>query len=142
MLRGATPRAEEMAGTAVLRIVVSSDSINKATATSQGRRRLAASEGPDEDGGAIGGPAEFICRKPRKASPLQICYLMCPIDGFLVPVFLPDQRSSAVFGSSDTVHPPPRALISSTLASMRRLRISTSFRSFCSAIVCAVSTCR
>jgi hypothetical protein len=51
MLRGATPRAEEMVGTAVLRIVVSSDSIKRATATSHGRSRLEASE--VEIGGAI-----------------------------------------------------------------------------------------
>src|ERR1700733_3915350 len=62
MLRGATPRAEEMVGTAVLRIVVSSDSIKNATATSHGRSRLEVSEGLDEDGGAINGPAWFICR--------------------------------------------------------------------------------
>jgi hypothetical protein len=58
MLRGATPRAEEMVGTAVLRIVVSSDSIKRATATSHGRSRLEASE--VEIGGAINGPAGFI----------------------------------------------------------------------------------
>ncbi len=40
-----------MAGTAVLRMVVSSDSMKKATATSQGRRRLLATERP---GGAVG----------------------------------------------------------------------------------------
>ena len=39
-----------MAGTAVLRIVVSSDSIKKATATSHGKSRLAASEGLDKEG--------------------------------------------------------------------------------------------
>jgi hypothetical protein len=55
------PRADEMAGTAVLRIVVSSDSIKKATATSQGRRRLAASEGPDA--GVSNGPASFMVRR-------------------------------------------------------------------------------
>ena len=65
MLRGATPRADEIAGTAVLRIVVSSDSMKKATATSHGRSRLAASDTPvedglDEDGEAITGPAWFI----------------------------------------------------------------------------------
>jgi hypothetical protein len=60
MLRGATPRAEEIVGTAVLRIVVSNDSIKKATATSHGRRRLEASEGSDEDGGVINGPVRFI----------------------------------------------------------------------------------
>jgi hypothetical protein len=38
MLRGATPRAEEIAGTAVLRIVVSSDS-RKTTATSPSKSR-------------------------------------------------------------------------------------------------------
>jgi hypothetical protein len=60
MLRGATPRAEEIAGTAVFRIVVSSDSMKKATATSHGRSRLEASEGADEDGRAVSGPASFI----------------------------------------------------------------------------------
>ena len=55
MLSGTTPSAEEMVGTAVLRIVVSSDSMNKATATSHGRSRLEVSEGSDEDGGAITG---------------------------------------------------------------------------------------
>ena len=51
-----------MAGTAVLRIVVSNDSIKKATATSHGRSRLVASEGSNEDGGAINGPSEFMCK--------------------------------------------------------------------------------
>jgi hypothetical protein len=69
MLSGATPSAEEIAGTAVLRIVVSSDSIKKATATSHGRSRLEASEGSDEDGGAINGLVWFIGRKLREASP-------------------------------------------------------------------------
>src|SRR3984957_11923021 len=41
MLRGGTLRACAMAGTAVFRIVVSSDSMKNPTATSQGRRRLA-----------------------------------------------------------------------------------------------------
>src|SRR6202167_2125214 len=57
MRSGATPGAEEIAGTAVLRIVVSSDSIKKATATSHGKRRFDASDGSDEDGFAINGPA-------------------------------------------------------------------------------------
>src|ERR1700677_1622594 len=48
MLRGATCKAAETAGTAVLRIVVSSDSMKNATATSQGSVRLLESEG---DGG-------------------------------------------------------------------------------------------
>jgi hypothetical protein len=56
MLRGATPRAEEMVGTAVLRIVVSSDSMKKATATSHGKKRLEASGGTDDDGGTLNGP--------------------------------------------------------------------------------------
>jgi hypothetical protein len=53
-----------MAGTAVLRIVVSSDSMKKATATSHGKSRLEASEG-----GAIDKPAGFIVtpfRRPMK----------------------------------------------------------------------------
>ena len=42
------------------RIVVSSDSIKNATATSHGRSRLAASEGLDKDGEAINGLVGFI----------------------------------------------------------------------------------
>jgi len=38
-------------------------------------------------------------------------------------------------GNFDTFHPPPNALISSTLASMRRRRMSTSLRSFWRAAV-------
>jgi len=40
MLSGATFSASEIAGTAVLRIVVSNDSMKNATATSHGKRRL------------------------------------------------------------------------------------------------------
>jgi hypothetical protein len=78
MLRGATPRADEMVGTAVFRIVVSSDSIKKATATSHGRSRLAAAEGVDEDGSdeerrdeeerAVNGLGWFMGRKLRGTS--------------------------------------------------------------------------
>jgi hypothetical protein len=39
-----------MVGTAVLRIVVSSDSMKKATATSHGKSRLADAVGSDEKG--------------------------------------------------------------------------------------------
>jgi len=51
MLSGATWSAAAMVGTAVLRIVVSSDSIKNATAISQGTSRLleAASEGCGEE---------------------------------------------------------------------------------------------
>src|ERR1019366_5152272 len=68
MLRGPTPRAEEMAGTAVLRIVVSSDSMKKATATSHGKRRLEVSEGTHEDGGALNGPHGVVGRRLREVS--------------------------------------------------------------------------
>src|ERR1035441_6207647 len=47
MLSGGTLRASEMAGTAVFRIVVSSDSIKNATATSHGKRRLLEADGLD-----------------------------------------------------------------------------------------------
>ena len=43
MLNGATPSALAMAGTAVFRIVVSSDCMKKATATSHGKKRFTAS---------------------------------------------------------------------------------------------------
>jgi hypothetical protein len=67
MLSGATPRAEEMAGTAVLRIVVSSDSMKKATATSHGKIRLAASDGAEEEEEAIDGAGGCIGRSYRRA---------------------------------------------------------------------------
>jgi hypothetical protein len=83
MLRGATPRAEEIVGTAVLRMVVSRDSIKNATATSHGRSRLEAGDRPDEDGpdedrpdedeGGINGLAGFIARKLREASLPRTC---------------------------------------------------------------------
>ena len=47
MLSGATLRASAMAGTAVFRIVVSSDSMKNATATSHGKRRLLEADGED-----------------------------------------------------------------------------------------------
>jgi hypothetical protein len=53
MLSGATLSAAEIVGTAVFRIVVSSDSIKNATATSHGKSRLLAADGRDEDGGAL-----------------------------------------------------------------------------------------
>ncbi len=43
MLSGETSSAREIDGTAVLRMVVSSDSMKKATATSHGNNALAAS---------------------------------------------------------------------------------------------------
>jgi hypothetical protein len=45
MLSGATFNASEMAGTAVLRIVVSRDSMKNATATSHGKSRLLEADG-------------------------------------------------------------------------------------------------
>lgn len=47
MLSGDTFSAAETAGTAVLRIVVSNDSIKNATATSQGSRCLVEADGAD-----------------------------------------------------------------------------------------------
>ena len=53
MLSGATLRASEIAGTAVFKIVVSSDSIKNATATSHGRRRLLAADREKGTKGAL-----------------------------------------------------------------------------------------
>ena len=69
MLSGVTAKAFEITGTAVFRIVVSSDSIKNATATSHGNRRRAASDGVDEGGGAINGPGGFIRRNFGEDSP-------------------------------------------------------------------------
>ena len=48
MLSGATSRASDMTGTAVFRIVVSSDSIKNATATSHGKSCLREADGEGE----------------------------------------------------------------------------------------------
>lgn len=53
MLSGVTFSAADMAGTAVFRMVVSSDSMKNATATSHGRRRLLEAEGVDGIGGGL-----------------------------------------------------------------------------------------
>jgi hypothetical protein len=52
MLSGATCSAAAIAGTAVFRIVVSSDSIKSATATSHGSRRLLDGANVGSEGGA------------------------------------------------------------------------------------------
>src|SRR5271157_6034307 len=59
MLSGATLRACETTGTAVFRIVVSSDSMKNATATSHGRSRLLAVD--------VGSEGLLIGRVPRLA---------------------------------------------------------------------------
>src|ERR1700690_2920610 len=59
MLKGATLSAWAMAGTAVLRIVVSSDSMKKPTATNQGSSRLAVADGAAPPGGASPGGASL-----------------------------------------------------------------------------------
>ena len=60
MLSGVTLSASEIAGTAVLRMVVSSDSMKKATATSQGSRPLAASEGTGACAASLGMGEELM----------------------------------------------------------------------------------
>ena len=56
MLSGATLSASAMAGTAVFRMVVSSDSMKNATATSHGNSRLLATDGEKEvDGEGLTG---------------------------------------------------------------------------------------
>jgi hypothetical protein len=60
MLSGATLSASEIAGTAVFRIVVSSDSIKNATATSHGKSRLLDCDGVKEDDGVVVESIELI----------------------------------------------------------------------------------
>src|ERR1035441_320073 len=62
MLRGTTPSASAMVGPAVLRIVVSSDSIRNATATSQGSRRLTEGSGGGGTGGIVPRPSRGVFR--------------------------------------------------------------------------------
>jgi hypothetical protein len=59
MLSGATLSAAEIVGTAVFRIVVSSDSMKNATATSHGKSCLLAAAGTDDDDGSLMEPTPF-----------------------------------------------------------------------------------
>jgi hypothetical protein len=68
MLSGAISSAFAMAGTAVLRIVVSSDSMKNATATSHGNSRFTESAGATAGAGAVTGMAWFIRRAEDGAS--------------------------------------------------------------------------
>jgi hypothetical protein len=65
MLSGPTWREAAIDGTAVLRIVVSSDSMNIATATSQGRRLLLV-----EESGWVSQPDDGFAGCSAVASPL------------------------------------------------------------------------
>src|SRR5208282_6169670 len=60
MLSGVTWSASETAGTAVLRMVVSSDSMKNATATSHGSSRLLASDGAGDWSAALGEVEAFM----------------------------------------------------------------------------------
>src|ERR1035438_9145209 len=60
MLSGATCKAADTAGTAVFRIVVSSDSMKKATATSHGKTRLQTSEAQGLSPTVFGSVGGFI----------------------------------------------------------------------------------
>src|ERR1700728_1820032 len=82
MLSGVTPRAAEIAGTAVFRIVVSSDSMKNATATSHGNSRLLASVGCGE--AASANSVDFV-----KTAPVS----------FLIPEKVILQRRYCNFGS-------------------------------------------
>jgi hypothetical protein len=72
MLSGATLRASEIAGTAVFKIVVSSDSIKNATATSHGKSRLLEVDGAKGTEGAVmelSGAISFVrCKYFTKVS--------------------------------------------------------------------------
>src|ERR1700744_1242475 len=68
MLRGPTWSAAEIAGTAVLRMVVSSDSMKNATATSHGSNRLLAAEGATEAAIVFEGPVGLIEQYLRDSS--------------------------------------------------------------------------
>src|SRR6266487_4304214 len=81
MLSGATASALAMAGTAVFRIVVSSDSMKKATATSHGNNRFTdlpgAAEGTEttlEWAGIILPPADYLV-VPHFQFRIARCYL-------------------------------------------------------------------
>src|SRR5579863_8126111 len=68
MLSGATCSAAETAGTAVFRIVVSSDSMNSATATSHGSIRLLASDRFAASGSTPAAPCDPLDDAPGNAS--------------------------------------------------------------------------
>src|ERR1019366_7631720 len=68
MLSGATWSASETAGTAVFRIVVSSDSMKNATATSQGNKAVPARAGAGFSVNALGASGELITKDKHAAN--------------------------------------------------------------------------
>ncbi len=86
MLSTLTPSASEMTGAAVFRMVVSSDSMKKATATSQGSMRLVASSGGLDGAGTAGTGFFFrvmrpLCRKrPMSATSAAIARRQIAVD--------------------------------------------------------------
>jgi hypothetical protein len=73
-----------MAGTAVFRIVVSSDSLKNATATSQGKSRLLEADGGGKKEGALVELAGGISFGPRN-DPLQSRLAQTPVFGVCDP---------------------------------------------------------
>jgi hypothetical protein len=72
MLSGVTANALAITGTAVFKMVVSSDSMKKATATNQGSMRLTAADGGSESvAGAV--KACFLIKAPEmEADPIKL----------------------------------------------------------------------
>jgi len=76
-----------------------------------------------------------VCADPRIEVGAEI------LADLVVLTYFPCATSCTV-GRVEASHPPPRASIRSTLATMRRVRIFTAETSSCRAIVCDVITCR
>src|SRR5580692_1778706 len=117
MLSGATLSASEIAGTAVFRIVVSSDSIKNATATSQGSRRLLVSDGPCKEGATADRFEEFISESDYHSidapSTDVCCASWSPLRSPLPSIrgsnnpTASSSANSASFHRSSIHHPPP-----------------------------------
>src|ERR1700753_3868104 len=71
MLSGPTCNAAEIAGTAVFRIVVSSDSMKNETATSHGKSLLAASVGEDGEITVLAEPDDVITPSDHAAKKIE-----------------------------------------------------------------------
>src|ERR1700677_2150236 len=120
MLSGATPSAFAIVGTAVFRIVVSSDSMKNATATSQGNTRFA--DAPGAAGGATAFDFAGIMLVPACRN--SFCLPKQLTEHFVVAVL----RNVEVFGNRFQwicrsiiipLVPPARAFASSKRSSVR-----------------------
>src|SRR5436853_7124784 len=94
--------------------------------------------------GSSGGCAAFVLAAMPRRIPDYVARTIRGVSGARVDAYCPFEICplSLAEGNAFTFQPPPNALISKTLADMRRRRMSTASLWFANAVLCAVRTSR